>query len=1688
MDRLNIKEKREGDELTHSEWNSNVAKINELVDTLNGSSSVQRKIFIQNNLDSKNIAAQKGEPCLLDFTFVSQERYSYDNPYENTGERGYCQILIKNTEYAEYTLVKQYHINSNVSVKLDVSEWLTSGANSIMIKAVGEITEETTPAYTFTIQLTTLSITAPNFRWWQAFTDNITVPFLIGGNISKKIFVSLTGVDNDYTVTYSANLGNATYTETAYNYPIPHPGREGVFRIKAYVTNSDETLQTRSVEYDVMCAVPLQQSKLFCINHKMEKATNWTENQLFEYAIYDGDATTTSATFKILKEEDVVYQSVENSIATNTRQKFAFPMEIETDDDSDFRIVVTVEDEQNKLSDDIIFSVGNSYGYSAVAGAVFYMNPKTRSNSQANSKLIVNETDSSMIEASWSGMNWGNDGWQTDSEGNKVLRILAGSSVTIGYKPFEQESARIGRTIEIDFKANNVVDGTEAIISMFTPSGDSYNGYRIAPEEITMFSQAKKDGTTQHLPIDTEVRIRATLTLMPDAYGNSGFNLCCLYINGKKNRVFSYESNDYFVNSSPIVIGSNTADIDIYGLRIYNSALTSEGVQKNYINWLVNTDDKENEIRVNDVLDSTASAIDFNNTREKYNVFVFDQPFPKKSDPSTKTGTVWFYFADKPEMNCSVTNVPGAGQGTSSKLYYEWNVRWKLDKNNSVVTYADGSTATKKVKLFNGVPAMASITAKKNWASSMQDHKNGSVNAFNDIYKKMGFTNPAIEADAEVRVAVYQEPFIGFSRQLNDEGEYVYTCMGEFTVGPDKGDKYCFGYDTDLYPNLIAIEGADNAPLPTLFRVPWNERMVYNEEEEAFQYNAANTWDFNAGETDNISLWKPAYNLVYQCSNRIRPFEGTLDELNAQVITYRSSGYEYWIAKAGDPDRYNLYYYEAIEGRFIPSNIGEGTINLYQQLVNRGYELSDAELAGKTNEEVNALFINARVNKFRKEIPGYFDVDQSIFHANFIEFVAGTDNRAKNTYVYHFGTPGSKWQWRQDDLDTIFPIDNQGQDKKPYYCEVHDQYDNGAHIWNGETSVFWNLLELAFPEEIITGMRKMLAAMESLSGRSSGTNYDKLYAFYEKYYLSIKNYFPANLVNADAKRYENAKLAYIAGSYSNDTDPITQSHGDFYSAETAWVKKRINYIMSKYSYGTFSVDGTDTITVRAAGDQILYELIPAMALYPAIANGTSIIRGDRTMPGQVCPMTINLGGASDQQNNIQGASYLVSIGDWHEKNVSGTMIIQGRRLQEIVLGSKTDDVKISISGLTISNCPSVRKILLSNISTLSGVLDVSTCTHLKEIYADGTSLAQIKLPEGGGLEKVEFSAQNSYLMLRNFPMLTSENVNIELCDEVITDFYVQDCAMINPLDMLIRVMEAQASQGNNHALKRVRAVGFEVTYSGYGSYILDMLAKLANGEYVGLDSEGIAGNDPYPVLDGKLTIYADVYEDSLNTLKERFPKLDLTVRGEYYVRFKDPEFQRLCIQQWGDGIGVKQSQLDTVTILPNSFCRDNKLIGDLSDLADLFPNLISFSGLTGTHLNIFTGSSIQKVTIPSKVYNLGATTFAASSLESIVFRESLEKLIIPNSCFTGCKYLDTIVLPANLSHWVAYTTRETGIKRVFIKATIPPLIGKGWGDWYDSIDLFVPVGCRELYASAENWNGFRSITEYDFIENPDNVE
>ena len=670
------------------------AALEQMVRELTGGAGTMYSVYVRNNMPSLGFTAQHGEKCVLDFTFVSQYRDDISEPYKPTGELGLCTVMIKNSKFTDFTVVKRMEISSNVSVKQDVSEWLTSGSNNIKVSVEGENTDKTTAPVTYIVQLTSLGISTPNFAWWMAFAGDISIPMIINGNISKTLHVTVTG--DNYNQGYNQNLGTAVYLDTPYIYTLLHPGATGVYNVSFYLSNSDNTIQTKLVSVNIMCFSSGESVKLMCVNNLAGLLTNWQDNTVFDYAIYDGSSAQTDALFAITKNGTEIYSSENTTIATNTKNTFTYPMEVDTDDDANFDVVVSVTSGNNNLIEPITFGVNNSFGYSATAGAVLYINPKTRSNSQSNSRSIVNEADKSVIPVIWNNLNWGNDGWVTDDEGVKALKIFARSSAVIDYQPFTIEAARRGKSIEIDFKVENASDASKNIITI----AEGNVGLKVSGENISFFSQSEHESTTQDVPIDNGVRIRLTVVVMPDAYGNAGFNIVAIYINGKKNRQYAYESNDYFKNTGKITLGNDYANLYLYGLRVYDSALTSEAVQKNYINQLVTIDEKRTEKNVNQVLDGEGVNIDFNATRMLYNVFVVDKPFPNLNNPSGVAGNLEVFFKDKPERNFTLTNLLVEGQGTSSKKYLEWNIRFKMkglkdaegNKINSIATYVNGTT------------------------------------------------------------------------------------------------------------------------------------------------------------------------------------------------------------------------------------------------------------------------------------------------------------------------------------------------------------------------------------------------------------------------------------------------------------------------------------------------------------------------------------------------------------------------------------------------------------------------------------------------------------------------------------------------------------------------------------------------------------------------------------------------------------------------------------------------------------------------------------------------------------------------------------------------------------------------------------------------------------------------------------
>ena len=990
-----------------------------------------------NQSPSTTLSASKsaGE-CPIRFMFVSRTRDVGQTDYQDTGEWGTYEIFAKAGD-GTFISKARGRCQSNTVTTVDVFRFLESGQNNIMVKITGEVTGQTSPALVYSVTLSALFLSISEFNWWKAYQGDIVLPCYISGNISKTLHVKITG--DGYEQTYERQFGTATYTSSPVAYTIPFTNKTGIFHLSAWLSNDDGTVQTQPVGYCFMAVANDEAVKMVVVNNKAEKLLNWYENKVLEYAVYDGRAVTTPLSILMKKDNEVLQENVSENTLTQTRMQYTLSLEVETLDNSDFTARIGFrshpQDEQ-LLREPVDFPVDNSQGYSATAGAAFYFNAKNRSNTDTDHAVIRNLITGEHVSADWQNVAFSRDGWVTDDEGARTLRLTAGSRLTIDYRPFAREAAQSGKTIEIDYQINNTSDYDAECISIAVPYQKQYIGLKVRASGLMFATRSEHNADVQAMQMDDGVRIRMALVISPKKYtyvlnGNTYYlNLVYLYIDGIEARKFAYLLTDSMLTADggQIVVGSDKADVDLYSIRIYDSAMDAANVHQNYINALATVGEKSAEKLDNDIYDTLGTTVDFDKVRGKVNVFTFDKPMPgyEYGKSYRPKGTLEIYPKNgNTNLNrLTITNLQLQGQGTSSMLYYLWNWKAKVAKDTTIV-YEDGQTAQKKFELFKNLPKVSKITAKKNIASSMQYHKLGGVNSFTDLWKACGLTNEGIEQTDRARVSIYQETFVGFEKQTADDGTVTYKFCGLFTLGPDKGDAATFGYDKDLFPSLLSIEGSDNSPRLTLFQVPWDKRRIrYNTEEEAYQYQVSelsweNCWDLDfadlppddkATTVDEarekaeklIESFIPAYNIVYQCSTFIEPFDGTLDELNADP---RSTHIEYWIARLGDPNQYKLYYYDSLYKRFCPSTLdsGQTTVNLKKQLVGNQYGLTNDMFKAETDPHtLNGLFKMARMAKFRAEQPQYWDISDSLYHQLFVETMAATDNCAKNTYPYCF--------------------------------------------------------------------------------------------------------------------------------------------------------------------------------------------------------------------------------------------------------------------------------------------------------------------------------------------------------------------------------------------------------------------------------------------------------------------------------------------------------------------------------------------------------------------------------------------------------------------------------------------------------------------------------------------------------------
>ena len=1242
-------------------------------------------------------------------------------------------------------LISPVSHNSTEFKEVDITRYLADGDNKIRVRVEDNVNGSTSSNITFnSIVNTTLLV--QNATSTSQPLRALQLQYYIQGQVAKTLHVKVT--QNGIYETFDFTIGENTYIEVPYTTPLISMNLEsGTIEVEAWLTVDDTELSSLHEVNQFYYSDSSDTDTIIILNNINRNITNYANEHLFDFTLYNKGA---DVTVKIQSQDlqteylNIVYKNC------NVNQVYSVYTSLEVQSSADFLTGVVTVHSDDFDCEPYNISIDNTEKMSPVAGASFVLNPKTRNNSEEHPDTIINAVSGSTVTSTFSGFGFINDGWITNDENIQVLRIPSEHTLTINYDVLNNLAH--GTSFEIDFKTYSCFNDNDVIFNFSSVSGTKTLGFVMNPTEATFYTSENQTKRDQDVVFQEGVRTHLVVNIIPNL-SNSGLNYIRLFVNGILNREMLYSSNDVFKSGTLTMnFGSQNCDIDIYGIRVYKTALSASDIRQNYMSNLPNIEDKVAFKNANNIL-SANGTISYDKVAPKYNTLIWTGAVPSYSTGDKEyKGSLTVNIIGDAAHSGTITNLRIKGQGSSSKGYWKWNHQYDFNKFEDTTVWTDGNDTqhTDGYCLTSEDPAATKLVAKLNWASSMQSHKAGATAMYTDLWKKIVGGNSITKTPGyeNVRVSVHEKPFLYFVKDNVNAQPVFYGLM---TFGSGKFDKPTFGYDKNVFPDYLVIEGSDNGMPLTLRQVPWfDDEVTYNVKEEYYEYAGQGNFDYGMGKKENISYFKDAINFTYLHSPFLVKFSGSIPA-NADKKN------QYW-----DVSTKNVYRYDYISEDWVNA----GTTKTATE--NEGeYEYDVLNLETQTgllrssynsDDEYTAAVIAWRKSDFKSRIGVYYNTTDVLFSMAFLKLIGASDNWCKNTYEY-LDPVTHKICLAQDDMDTLMLTDNVGRKTKPYYVEEHDVDGSGKPYFNGSDNVFFNLMEMTFESEEKAMMKQIFTTM--------ATDFDDATDCIQNYFFNIQEYFPAVAYNETARLlYEEASVQQSAGIYVNGTPAISQSLGDQLEAEKQWWKRRIPYLQSWSSSNPFYTRSTTepnlqfrsmTTTINTNPDYS-FALTPWQYLYPKVGTGQYLSYDSTRVPARTVYNTVTMSTDGNTDTFIYGSNYYTSYGEFGGVSLSETFNLVGDRLLEFSADSReVSRYDFRPTRMTIA-CPELRSLCVYGCSTLSGSIDLSNSKKLTSVDLRNTGVTSVVLPETEKLTTVYLPAVTS-LKAVNIPNVQNLNIS-----------------------------------------------------------------------------------------------------------------------------------------------------------------------------------------------------------------------------------------------------------------------------------------------------------------------------------------
>lgn len=485
------------------------------------------------------------------------------------------------------------------------------------------------------------------------------------------------------------------------------------------------------------------------------------------------------------------------------------------------------------------------------------------------------------------------------------------------------------------------------------------------------------------------------------------------------------------------------------------------------------------------------------------------------------------------------------------------------------------------------------------------------------------------------------------------------------------------------------------------------------------------------------------------------------------------------------------------------------------------------------------------LTKFKNEFEQHFNKNYTLTYYVYTFVMLMVDQRAKNMMFTYWDSTG-KWYPYFYDNDTCLAINNEGLLVFDYYHEDIDQF-NGANVFNGQNSILWNNIRLAFADEI-------KSLYQQLRSRGKIT-YDVLC---DRFITHGSDMWSESIYN------EDSDFKYVSMLRSDDdATNLYQIRGDGEQHFKYFVKNRLDYCDSKWYAGDYANDYVSLRIYTPQDNNLVVSpnanitVTPFSSMYAGVrykANGTlQQIRATKNVP---VTFTAPNETFNDTETAVYGASNLSSLGDLAPLYCGTINVSKATKLITLKIGDSTVGYSNpNLTELSVGTNKLLKTIDIRNCPNLANPLALANCPNIENIYADGSGITGVELADNGYLKVMHLPDTIRNLTIKN--QIYINDFSIAGTNNIKT-LWIENCPTINSKSIL----------DNCTSLERLRLVGVNWSFTD-STY----LHNLIQHGYGGLDETGI--NTSSAFISGTCHI-SSLTGTEMAEIHEAFPYLTIT--------------------------------------------------------------------------------------------------------------------------------------------------------------------------------------------------------------------